>query len=136
MNLNQPKSQPRRPARLLAVTTLTLAAFLLAGISAGLAAQQPEKVYKVGEGGTKAPRVLQRSEPKYPESATASGTTLLTLEISTEGKAENIVVKRSLEPVFDQSAIDAVKTWTFSPATKDGKPVRVHATIEVTFKRK
>jgi TonB family protein len=115
MNLTQPKSQPRRGARLFAVVTLATAGLLLAGI--------------------KAPKVLHKTEPKYPEAATATGTTVLSLEVSPAGKAENIVVKRSLETAFDQSAIDSVKTWTFAPATKDGQPVRVTATVEVNFNR-
>jgi TonB family protein len=117
------------------VATLAAAGLLIAGVSTTFAAQQNGKVYKVGEDGVKAPKVLHKSEPKYPESATATGTSVLSLEISPEGKAENVVVKRSLEPAFDQAAIDSVKTWTFAPATKDGQPVRVTATIEVNFKR-
>jgi TonB family protein len=135
MNLTQPKSQPRRGARLFAVVTLATAGLLLAGISTTFAAQQNGKVYKVGESGVKAPKVLHKTEPKYPEAATATGTTVLSLEVSPAGKAENIVVKRSLETAFDQSAIDSVKTWTFAPATKDGQPVRVTATVEVNFNR-
>ena len=135
MNLTQPKSQPRRAARLFAVATLAAAGLLIAGISTTFAAQQNGKVYKVGESGVKAPKVLNKTEPKYPESATATGTTILSLEVSPAGKAENVVVKRSLEPAFDQSAIESVKSWTFAPATKDGQPVRVTATVEVNFKR-
>jgi TonB family protein len=34
---------------------------------------------------------------------------------------------------LDEKAIDAVKQWKFEPGTKDGKPVAVFATIEITF---
>ena len=134
MNLTQPKSQPRRHTRLFAVAALATAALLLAGISNTFAAQQDDKVYKVG-GGVTAPKVIHKIEPKSPPNSATTGTTVLTLQVAPNGKAENIAVKRSLEPAFDQAAIDAVKEWKFAPGTKDGQPVRVAATVEVNFKR-
>jgi TonB family protein len=135
MNLTQPKSQPRRRARLFAVVSLTATALFVAGLSASFAAQQPEKVYKINESGVQAPKLLHKIEPNYPKGATAVGAIVLAVEISAKGKAENIVVKRSLGVEFDQSAIDAIKQWSFQPATKDGQPVRVSATVEVNFRR-
>lgn len=35
---------------------------------------------------------------------------------------------------FDQNVIESVQTWRFDPARKAGKPVRMHATIEVNFR--
>ena len=139
MNLTQTKTNPRRWARVAAVTALAVAATLTVGLSASFAAQQDEKVYKVGEDGVKPPKLLTRTEPKYSETAReagVSGSTVLTLEVSPKGKAENIHVRRSLEESLDQAAITAVKEWVFQPATKNGEPVRVSATIEVNFKLK
>lgn len=135
MNLTQPKSQPRRGARLFAVVSLAAATLFVAGLSATFAAQQPERVYKISEPGVQAPKLLHKVEPKYPKGATAIGATVLAAEISASGAAENIVVKRSLEAAMDQSAIDAIKQWKFQPATRNGQPVRVTATIEVNFRR-
>jgi TonB family protein len=138
MNLTIPKFQPRRRTRLAAVAALAAAGLLVAGLSSSYAAQTPdEKVYLVSEAGVKPPKLLHRTEAKYTEQAKAAkvaGTVVLSLEVSSSGKAENILVLRSLEGSLDQSAIDAVKEWVFRPATKDGKPVRVKATIEVGFK--
>jgi len=42
-------------------------------------------------------------------------------------------VTTSLDAGLDQEAIKAVKQWRFEPGTKDGKPVPVLMTIEMTF---
>jgi TPR repeat protein len=34
---------------------------------------------------------------------------------------------------LDESAMEAVSKWRFRPATKDGNPVSIHATVDVTF---
>jgi len=34
---------------------------------------------------------------------------------------------------LDENAIEAVKSWKFEPAMKDGQPVRVEIAIEVNF---
>jgi TonB family protein len=54
--------------------------------------------------------------------------------IDRDGIAQDIAVVQSLDEGLDQSAVDAVSHWHFAPAKKDGKPVRVFATIEVNFR--
>jgi outer membrane biosynthesis protein TonB len=34
---------------------------------------------------------------------------------------------------LSESAVKSVKTWTFSPATLDGKPVKVYYVITINF---
>jgi len=94
------------------------------------------KVYKIGNG-VSAPSVLYKQEPEYtPEAKDAKieGTVTLQVEITTEGYAQNIRVTRSLDPGLDTSAVTAVSNWRFKPGMKDGEPVAVYATIEVTFR--
>jgi len=35
---------------------------------------------------------------------------------------------------LDDQAVDAVRRWVFSPATKNGEPVDVRINVEVNFK--
>ena len=46
-----------------------------------------------------------------------------------------VKVTRSLDAAFglDQPAVKAMKRWTFKPGTKDGKPVPVRVSVEMTF---
>jgi TonB family protein len=43
-------------------------------------------------------------------------------------------VVKSLDKGLDKQALSAVSTWRFEPATKDGKPVAVHLSTDVTFR--
>jgi TonB family protein len=100
-------------------------------------AAQDDKIYKVTEPGLTQPSILRKVEPKYPKKTAKkkiAGTVKLTIVISAEGRAEDDVkIEKSLDPDLDESAIIAVKQWVFKPAMKDGAPVRVYATILVTF---
>lgn len=87
--------------------------------------------------GVSNPIPINRPAPQYDESARRAkveGGVLLSLVIDPEGHTRNIKVVRSLHPGLDQKAIEAVNNWTFKPGMKDGQPVAVQATVEVTFR--
>lgn len=140
LNLMQIKLIPNKWRGGAAVLSLCLAGALAAGLSATIAAAQqaPEKAYRVGEDGVTAPKLTTRSEPRYPsvpEKQKIEGTVVLSLEINKDGAAENIKIVRTLAPMFDESAIDALKQWKFEPGKRNGEAVRVRATVEVNFRR-
>jgi len=102
-------------------------------------AQTDEKIYRIGEEGVTPPTVLFKTEPVYTEearNANIEGTVVLSLEIDTDGLAQNIEVTRSLDGGLDQSAVAAVQQWRFKPGEKNGTPVRVAAKIEINFRLK
>lgn len=85
------------------------------------------------------PKLLSKVEPDYTEEARAAqyqGTVVLSVEIGPDGIARNIRVVRGLGLGLDENAASAVQLWHFTPATKDGVPVTVLATIEVNFRLK
>lgn len=93
-------------------------------------------VLKVG-GGVTSPKLLEKGEPVYSEEARAarlSGTTVLSVEVHPDGRAHNMQVVRPLGLGLDDRAIEAVSQWRFQPATQNGQPVTVIATIEVNWR--
>ncbi len=93
-------------------------------------------VYRIG-GGVTSPRLLQKIEPEYSEEARKAkyqGTVMLAVEVWEDGIAHNIRIIRSLGLGLDEKAVEAVRLWKFSPGKKDGKPVRVAAQIQVSFR--
>jgi periplasmic protein TonB len=92
-------------------------------------------VFRVG-GGVSPPRKIYDPDPEYSEEARKAkyqGVCVLYVVIGPDGKTRDIRVARTLGLGLDEKAIEAVKTWRFEPAMKDGKPVAVAVNIEVNF---
>lgn len=87
----------------------------------------------------KVPELLNRREPRYSEPARKArlqGTVVLIVRVMSDGKVCGPTIYRPLGLGLDEEALRAVGEWRFRPGMKDGKPVPVTATIEVTFRMK
>jgi len=110
---------------------VALLALVLPALQPTLAAQQQS------EGRPSPPRLIHKVEPEYtPEALEAglAGTVVLGIEVGADGAARDIRVMRSLGMGLDEKAVETVRLWKFEPATRDGKPVAVKATIEMNFR--
>lgn len=92
--------------------------------------------YHVG-GSVLAPRALSTPDPEYTEQAREAklqGMCVLRVIVGADGKPRDIRVIRSLGMGLDEKAIAAVSQWAFAPATKDGLPVPVQISVQVSFR--
>jgi protein TonB len=93
-------------------------------------------LYRVG-GGISSPVAIYDPEPEFSDEARRAkyqGIVVLSVIVDAQGKPQNIHVVRALGMGLDEKAIEAVKTWKFKPAMKDGKtPVPVAVNVEVNF---
>jgi len=92
--------------------------------------------YRVG-GDVKAPVIEHRVEPAYTaEAARAriSGIIIVEATIDETGHVAHVEVLKPLPFGLDQAAVDAVKQWTFKPATLNGNPVPVYFNLTVSFR--
>ena len=92
--------------------------------------------YRVG-GGVSAPKPLFTPDPEYSEEARKAkyqGVVVLWLVIGPDGRPREIRVARPLGMGLDEKAVEAVRTWRFEPARKDGQPVAVVMNVEVSFR--
>lgn len=117
--------------------TLALAAVMVAATAAGLASET-QTVYKPGDPGVKAPEIVRETKPAYTAAAMRAqitGSVEMQAVIDAEGKPTDIRVVRSLDALYglDQNAVEALKEWRFKPATREGKPVPILVTIEMSF---
>jgi len=80
---------------------------------------------------------LKNPPPEYPARATQmgwSGTVILRVRVSADGTAQNVSVKKSSgHKVLDDSAITAVKKWTFVPSKRGSTPIDGWATVPIIF---
>lgn len=115
---------------------LAVAAGCAVALAIPLVAQEP-RIHSVKEDGLTPPRIKSKVEPAYTQEARdakISGKVVLNIEIHEDGRAHNVKIKEPLDAGLDVNAIRAVEAWTFEPGKKDGKVVRVAATVEVNFR--
>ncbi|MEP7355324.1 MAG: energy transducer TonB [Acidobacteriota bacterium] len=88
-------------------------------------------------GGVSSPVPILRPEPEYSEEARKAkhqGEVQIQLVVDETGHPQEMKVIKKLGLGLDEKALEAVSKWTFKPGMKDGKPVRVIATVAVTFR--
>jgi len=95
-----------------------------------------ERLFRVGAT-VKAPKVLNAPDPEYSELARRAkyqGVAVLGVIVGPDGNPQDVWVVKKLGLGLDQKAIDAVRTWKFDPATRDGQTVAVLLNVEVSFR--
>jgi protein TonB len=95
-------------------------------------------IYRLGSG-IENPRLLRDERPNYTPEAMRlkiQGVVILDVVILSNGTVGDIKVVKSLDAVhgLDAEAIKAARKWLFKPAMRQGQPVPVYATLEVTFR--
>ncbi|MBZ5704598.1 MAG: energy transducer TonB [Acidobacteriia bacterium] len=95
-----------------------------------------EPVYRAG-GDVIAPRAIFLPDPEYSEEARQGqlqGTCLLWMVVGTDGKTHDVRIVRSLGMGLDEKSVEAIRTWRFEPATKNGQTVAVQINVETSFR--
>ncbi len=86
----------------------------------------------------KAPEIVSQVEPEYPAALKAMGVegrAVIKITIGAGGDVEDAEVVTATNPLFGQSALDAVRRWRFTrSSTNAGSPVRVIKVITVNFR--
>ena len=94
-----------------------------------------DQVYKPGEGVT-APTVVKDVKPNYTPDAMrrrVQGLVGMSCVVKADGNVGDCTVTRPLDDALDQEALRVVKQWQFKPGMKDGQPVAVEVSIEMSF---
>jgi TonB family protein len=86
---------------------------------------------RVGPGVT-APRAV-RVFGLWPRRPKVQGTVVLDVVLLEDGTPKIVRVLQSLDPELDEGAIRNFERWRFSPAMKNGRPVKVRMNAEVHF---
>ncbi len=84
------------------------------------------------------PRVLREVKPQYTADAMRAkvqGMVWVECIVMPDGNVGDARITRSLDSTFglDQEALKAARQWKFVPGMRQGEPVPVIITIELTF---
>lgn len=100
-------------------------------------APMPAPAPPVGGGGATDPVPLNRPPPEYPREALrsrAGGTVRVRATVAANGRVERLeLVQGSGNRHLDRAASEAVRRWTFRPATRNGQPVSADVIVPVSF---
>jgi TonB family protein len=98
---------------------------------------QPASKALFVKGDIQAPRKIKAPRPLYTEVARKDrlqGSVVLEALINQEGVVADIEVLKSLPLGLTEAATEAVRQWTFEPATLEGEPVAVFYNLTINFK--
>jgi TonB family protein len=98
---------------------------------------QPAAKAMFVKGDIVAPRKIHAVSPKYTEVARKEGiqgVVVLQAVITKEGIVEEVEVHKGLPYGLTETAIEALKQWTFEPATLEGEPVDVYYNLTFNFR--
>ena len=90
----------------------------------------------IGVGKRTSPRVQVQEAPRYPFAMRANGMrgeVLVDFIVDIEGRVRRAFVVRSLNPAFDDPALDAVNKWRFEPGFVGDRPVNTHMQVPIIF---
>ena len=113
---------------------ILFAAFAATAVALFGAAEGPP--YRVG-GEVVPPRKISGDQPVYTEAARRAriqGVAILEALIDERGEVTSARVLKGLPMGLDDAAVDAVKTWKFTPAMRRGEPVAVYFILTVDFR--
>jgi TonB family protein len=87
--------------------------------------------------GNSMPMVIEKTEPEYTKEALDAkleGFVALSITVSVDGVASDIQIVKGLGFGLDEKAVECLKKWRFSPATRNGEPIPAKAQVEIRFK--
>lgn len=96
---------------------------------------QPMAPLRVGKE-VQRPELVSQVRPEYTEEARkarVTGTVILETVIDREGCIRNARVLKGLPLGLDESALAAIKSWSFNPATLNGEPVKVYYVLTINY---
>ncbi|MBN2193879.1 MAG: TonB-dependent receptor [Polyangiaceae bacterium] len=129
----------RNHTRARGITHAALGATWLATLAAPAMGQEPAAaddpsppVATRAPSGVTPPRVVERSEPAWPEGevGTKPVTVVLRITVEADGRVSEVEVVTAPAAAFGEAAASAIQRSRFAPAERAGKPVRARITYE------
>ncbi|MBX3233208.1 MAG: TonB family protein [Labilithrix sp.] len=79
------------------------------------------------------PKLVSDPDVDYPAGASGDATVIVVVLVNADGTVGEVKPEDGTPEPFGGAAAEAVKTWTFEPATRGGKPIAARIKMEVAF---
>jgi TonB family protein len=82
------------------------------------------------------PKLVNYTRPEYTDEARRrdiEGVVTVQAEFETDGGFQLLRVVKGLGYGLDESALEAIKKWRFTPAYRDGQTISIVAQIDIAF---
>lgn len=97
----------------------------------------PSPAASIAGGDLATPVPASMPTPRYPQDALRTGiggTVKVRVTVATDGSVEALeLAEGSGNRLLDRAALEAVRRWTFKPATRNGQAVRMDAVVPIVF---
>jgi TonB family protein len=109
----------------------------LAGAPTTAAPAGGTRVYGPSDLGVTKPIAITRPlpswQPRNPIEAKQSFHGIVEVEVDEQGNVSSVVLRKAVHPAFDPVLIDAMRTWKFRPASKDGVAVKYRYSADINL---
>jgi TonB family protein len=98
--------------------------------------QSGPRIYDGSEAGVSAPVTKRQDMPRWQGNAMDAlpdKRGVIELIINEEGKVESAVIRQSVTAGYDELLLAATRNWRYTPAAKDGQPVKFVKRIAVVI---
>jgi protein TonB len=96
------------------------------------------KIYEASEQGLTLPTATRQDVPSWPLQfgpVPVGRKGIVEVTIDDRGHVEMAAIRQSLDPRYDSILLGAARQWRYTPAVKDGKPVKYRKRIQVVLER-
>jgi hypothetical protein len=76
-------------------------------------------------------------QPTYPENLVkteAQGNAFFVGRIDREGRVRDLHIAATSNPEFVRPSVEAIESWRFEPAERDGRPIEIFANVGIRFR--
>jgi TonB family protein len=107
-----------------------------AAVVAPVAAIVPvaNQIYTISDTNVVPPGTVNQSLPLFPGQVRIPRMGKLEVVIDESGSVESAVMIGSVTSAYDSKAVAATKTWRYTPATLNGKPVKFRKVVQIAIK--
>jgi protein TonB len=95
----------------------------------------PPRIYSSDDEDVTAPTPLRQELPAFPRQIPGPirPTGVLEVVIDEQGRVERLAIREPVHPAYDPALLTAASFWQFTPATRDGVPVKYRKMIKVSL---